>query len=98
MIGALILVRPLLVVWAFGLPMPIFIAGILWAGGDLIGAIGYFTGNPISNTGNLAHLSGMFIGLIFGIVFRNWRSRRERKDKVPLNEDYMRNWEEGYLR
>lgn len=97
-IGALIAVRPMLVVWAFGLPMPIFIAGILWAGGDLMGAIGYFTGNPIDNTGNLAHLSGMFIGLVFGLVFRNWRLRREKSAHVQLNEDYMRNWEEGYLR
>ena len=67
-IGALIIVRPMLVVWAFGLPMPIFIAGIVWVAGDLIGAIGYFAGNPIDNTGNIAHLAGMFFGLLFGIV------------------------------
>jgi len=97
-IGALIAVRPMLVVWAFGLPMPIFIAGILWAGGDLMGAIGYFTGNPIDNTGNLAHLSGMFIGLVFGLLFRDWRRKLLNRGRVQLNEDYMRNWEEGYLR
>lgn len=63
-IGALIFVRPLMIVWAFGLPMPIFIAGLLWAGGDVIG---FFV--P-SNVANLAHLSGMFFGLIIGAFYR----------------------------
>lgn len=63
-IGALVFVRPLMVVWAFGLPMPLFIAGGLWAVGDLIG---FFV--P-SNVANLAHLSGMFFGLLLGAVYR----------------------------
>ncbi len=63
-IGALIFVRPLMIVWAFGLPMPIFIAGILWAGGDLIGLF------VPSNVANLAHLSGMFFGLVIGAFYR----------------------------
>ena len=63
-IGALIIVRPFMVVWAFGLPMPIFIAGILWAAGDVIGI--FMPGN----VANLAHLSGMFFGLIFGAIYR----------------------------
>ncbi len=63
-IGALIIIRPLMIVWAFGLPMPIFLAGILWAIGD---AIGIFV--P-SNVANLAHLSGMFFGLVFGILYK----------------------------
>ena len=40
-IGALIFIRPSLPVWVFGLPMPIFIAGILWAVGDVMGAFGF---------------------------------------------------------
>ena len=69
-IGALIFVRPLQVVWAFSLPMPIFVAGILWAIGDIIGAVGFFAGNPIDNTGNIAHLSGMGFGLLLGIFYK----------------------------
>lgn len=65
-IGALIVLRPFMVVWAFGLPMPLFIAGILWAVGD---AIGIFV--P-SNVANLAHLSGMFFGLVFGAFYRKY--------------------------
>src|SRR3989344_3196496 len=48
--GALVFVRPLLVVWAFGLPMPMFVAGILWVVLDVLGTYGFLTGNPIDNT------------------------------------------------
>lgn len=70
-IGALIIVRPWLFVWAFGLPMPIVIAGILWAAGDLIGLF------VPSGVANLAHLSGMFFGLIFGMLYRKYARTRQ---------------------
>ena len=69
-IGALIIIKPMMIIWAFGMPMPIFIAGIIWGVGDLLGAIGFLVGNPIDNTGNIAHLSGMFFGFILGALFR----------------------------
>ena len=97
-IGSLVIVRPLLVVWAFGLPMPIFVAGILWAAGDLIGAIGFLSGAPIDNTGNLAHLSGMFFGLLLGAFYRNWKSQGIRRNRVYLEESQVRDWEDSYLR
>ena len=98
-IGTLIIVRPLLVVWAFGLPMPIFVAGILWIGADILGTIGFLSGNPIDNTGNIAHLSGMLLGFIFGILWRDWRARRVRRvGGIELNERAMRKWEDNYLR
>ncbi len=75
-IGALIVVRPMMVVWAFGLPMPIFVAGIIWAVGDVLGAYGFLTGNPIDNTGNIAHLSGMVFGLLFGLFYRPMARKR----------------------
>lgn len=65
-IGAIVFIRPLMMIFAFGFPMPMFIAGILWATGDLIGFF-YSTGG---NTANIAHLSGMFFGLIFGAIYR----------------------------
>lgn len=98
-IGALIVIRPLLFVWAFGIPMPIFIAGILWSSFDLLGAIGYLTGNPLDSTGNIAHLSGMFFGLIFGAFFRGGiRVRKRMNYGLVMDERVMRNWEERYLR
>jgi len=95
-VGALIFVRPMQVVWAFGLPMPIFVAGIFWAIGDLMGAVGFLMGNPINNTGNLAHLSGMGIGLLMGAFFRK-KKKVIRRKKFEFDERFMRNWEESYL-
>lgn len=63
-IGALIFIRPLMFIFAFGFPMPLFLAGILWAAGDLIGLF------VPSNVANLAHLSGMLFGLIIGSIYR----------------------------
>ena len=99
-IGALILVRPMLTVWAFGLPMPIFVAGIIWAAGDLLGAIGYLTGNPINDTGNIAHLSGLFVGLLMGIFYRKRFSLIENQNspRVLVHEGSMRAWEDRWIR
>ncbi len=96
-IGALILIRPGLMVWAFGIPMPMFVAGILWGAGDLIGAIAFFSGNPINNTGNIAHLSGMLIGLILGFFYRQKKSDNG-KIVYRLNESEIRRWEDYHLR
>lgn len=95
-IGALIFIRPWMVVWAFGLPMPIFIAGILWASGDLLGAYGFLTGNPIDNTGNIAHLSGIFFGFLFGLFYRRL-IRKPRKLNVSIDENEIRGWEKGWM-
>ena len=67
-IGALIIIRPWMVVWAFGLPMPLILAGVLWAVGD---AIGLFIPSGVAN---LAHLSGMFFGIILGFLYRKSKS------------------------
>lgn len=97
-IGALIIIRPGLPIWAFGLPMPIFVAGLLWIGADLIGAFGFFSGNSLSNTGNLAHLSGMLVGFVFGWVYRKLIKKKARKINVSIDENVVRNWEDTYLR
>ncbi len=98
-IGALIFIRPLMTVWAFGLPMPIFVAGIFWIGADVLGAVGFFVGNPIDNTGNIAHLSGILFGFLFGWFYRKLFVRKYlRKIDVSLDENQMRNWEDVHLR
>lgn len=89
-IGALIIIRPLLPIWAFGLPMPIFVAGIIWVVGDVIGIF------IPSGVGNIAHLSGIFFGLILGFLFRK-RISKNKKNVVIINENSFRKWEDGYL-
>ena len=89
-IGALVLIRPMLVVWAFGLPMPMFLAGALWAVGDVIGIF------VPSNIANVAHLSGMFFGLVFGLIYRERVSTKNEK-RLIIDESSMRKWEEVNL-
>jgi len=96
-IGALIFVRPMMTVWAFGLPMPLFVAGLLWIGADLIGAVGFFVGNPLNNTGNIAHLSGILFGFIFGYFYRKKFVRRNRIN-VSIDEGDVRSWERSWMR
>ena len=91
-IGALIVVRPSMMVWAFGLPMPMFIAGILWAAGDLIGVF------VPSNVANIAHLSGMFAGLIFGAFYRTWKYERKSVNSDYVDENLIRGWEDRNMR
>jgi len=67
-IGALVIIRPLMMVWTFGLIMPLFIAAFLWVTADILRTLGAF--GP-TNIGSIAHLSGIFIGLILGFVFRS---------------------------
>lgn len=64
-LGALIMLRPKMTVWAFGMPMPMFIAGILWVGAGVLGVF------MPSNVGDIAHLSGIGLGLILGIIYRS---------------------------
>ena len=91
-IGTLIVVRPTLVVFAFGLPMPMFIAGILWAVGDVIGLF------VPSNVGNIAHLSGLAIGLLFGAFYRDWKQLKIPRERTSLDEGFMRDWEDAHMR
>ena len=99
LIGALIVVRPGLMIWAFGMPMPIIVAGILWMSGDLIGIF------IPSNVANIAHLAGIGFGLMFGEFYRKLklgkiRSSREqdRKRKVIVDEKSVRVWENYHMK
>jgi membrane associated rhomboid family serine protease len=91
-LGCLTLIQPGMMVWAFGLPMPMFIAAILWTAGSVLGI--FMPGN----TGHIAHLSGILIGLIFGIFIRMKMPRKIKKQKIEIPEAYLREWENRYVR
>jgi membrane associated rhomboid family serine protease len=93
-LGALVAIRPMMVVWVYGLPMPVFIAGIVWV---IAGVAGLFAPSDI---GHIAHLSGIGFGLVLGLIFRDWSKREQRDDagKIIINEHSMRKWEEDYMR
>ncbi|MFH1500609.1 MAG: rhomboid family intramembrane serine protease [archaeon] len=91
-IGALTVIRPGMPVWAFSVPMPLILAAVIWAVGDVMGAFGFGQ----QGIGNFAHLSGLVVGLIFGAYFRGWGVERKGK-KVEVPEEAVRVWEDRYM-
>jgi membrane associated rhomboid family serine protease len=90
-LGALIIIRPMMTVWVSGIPMPMMIAGLVWVAGGVLGLF-----YP-SSTGHIAHLSGIGIGLILGIIWRDWSRKQEIVEKLKLNEQYMQEWEDYHM-
>jgi membrane associated rhomboid family serine protease len=93
-LGCLAILRPKMVVWVFNLPMPMFLAAILWV---IAGVLGVFM--P-SNVGDIAHLSGIAVGFIFGLFYlkRFGAEKREARKRIWIDERSMRNWEERVMR
>lgn len=89
-LGCLAVIRPLMMIWAFGFPMPMFIAAILWVGAGVLGIF------MPSNVGDIAHLSGIGVGFIIGLFLREWKVAKKELIRVP--EGYMRVWENNYMR
>jgi len=95
-LGALTIMRPGMFVWAFGFPMPMFLAALFWIAGGVLGLF------MPSQTGHIAHLSGIAVGFILGIFFKALRKqRRFRREAVieagePSEAD-MRRWEQSYM-
>lgn len=98
-IGALAVIRPLMIVWTFGMIMPMFVVAIIWMAGSLLGIFGF--GDP--TTGYLAHLSGIFIGILYGFFIRlRIKTFKENnsyffKRKIKIPENVMRKWEWVYF-
>jgi len=93
LIGCLTILRPKMIVWAFGMPLPLFIAAILWAFADL----GGFFAIVQDNTANIAHLAGLGFGLIIGTFLRNNFKIEKTKRKTKVPEKVIRVWETKYM-
>ena len=73
-IGALIVLMPeLRLLFLFIVPMPLWFAGIIYALIDLFGV--FFP----SGVGNIAHLAGMGLGLLYGLYLKKQKRRFDRK-------------------
>jgi membrane associated rhomboid family serine protease len=91
--GVLMIIRPKMIVWAAGFPMPMLIAGFVWAGGDLIGLF------VPSNVGHIAHLSGMIIGFLFSIFMKDqYKEKNLEENRIVLDEKEMQRWEDIHLK
>lgn len=63
-IGTLAIIKPGMVVWLYGVPMPMILALFVWVGIDILGIF------VPSQTANIAHLSGILVGVVFGFYLR----------------------------
>ena len=84
MIGVLIILMPgLRLLLFFVVPMPLWLVGILYAMLDIFG-IFYPSG-----VGNIAHLTGMAIGLAYGLYLKKEKRKFDRKfhSKRHLGKD-----------
>jgi len=91
MLGALIILMPnLRLLFLFIIPMPLWVAGIVWI---LIDALGIFIPSGI---GNIAHLVGIGCGLLFGLYLKKQRKVYQKKfsSKTHMDVDDI----EEYLR
>ena len=94
-IGAITILKPTMIVYTFGLILPMFMATIIYIIADILRTFGAFN----SNVGAIAHLSGIFIGFLFGIYFRlKIKKYQEGKIDIKFNENYMKNWEDKFMR
>ena len=95
-IGYAAIKRPGMVVPAFGIPMYISAAALLWI---LLDVAGIFY--P-SNIAHLSHISGFIIGLAFGFYDKEWRIKeRGEKNKEGqdiISDEEIEEWEEQYMR
>lgn len=90
--GALMILRPGMIVWAFGIPMPMALAGLLWISGDIFGVF------APDNVGHLAHLAGVAAGLVFGAFLRENKKNIYQEQRIVFDENSVQRWEDNYLK
>jgi membrane associated rhomboid family serine protease len=98
-LGTLAVLRPMMVVWAFSMPMPMFVLAIIWTFGSIMGIFGFGD----QGTGHLAHLSGIFIGITYGLFLRlKHKTYKENStmftSKIIIPEEDIRRWEDYHLK
>lgn|SRR3989338_5254260 len=89
-LGVLAALRPKMVVWTYGVPMPMFVAVAFWFLLDFAGV--FFP----SNIANVAHIAGLFAGLAIGIATRSSYKEPARR-REALSKEELDDWEGEYM-
>ncbi len=92
-IGTLVVLRPKMIIWLNFMPAPMWLAAIIWAVIDVSGI--FLPGN----TANIAHLGGLFFGLLIGFfLLKRFRERKGSKLSDALTGKDIDSWENYYMR
>lgn len=93
-LGCLAILRPRLVVWVMGAPMPMIVASFVWVLIDFIGMFSY------DNVAHEAHLFGLGLGAAAGLLMHRRYGeplmKRKKDEEYPTSED-MKEWEDRYM-
>ena len=90
--GALAAIRPRMTIYVSFVPMPMAVAVLLWAAGDLIGLF------APSNVANAAHLFGLAFGIIIGLSLREkHKDSRKKRDDFDISEEEFEDWEDNWM-
>jgi len=90
-LGCLAVLRPKMRVFIGMIPMPMFVAALVWIGGDVIGLF------APSGIANAAHLGGMFFGLVAGLYLRNKYLQSPPQQTRQISESRFNNWEDRWM-
>ena len=93
LIGTLAVLRPRMVVWSLGVPMPIVVAAGVWVLLDLAGF------STADNVAHAAHIAGLVFGVVLGLFF--WETYGDRKGKGKreelISDEEHERWEKEYM-
>ena len=93
-LGTLGILRPRMRVYVSYVPMPMAVAVVLWAMGDLIG---FFAPSGVAHA---AHLFGLVFGLIIGFYLKKKygeKIRPKRKSSINIDEEEFEDWEDEWM-
>jgi membrane associated rhomboid family serine protease len=93
-LGTLAVLRPRMRVYISYVPMPMSVAVIVWAAGDLIG---FFAPSDVANA---AHLFGLAVGLLIGFYLKKKYGERripKRKSRIKIDEEEFEEWEDEWM-
>jgi membrane associated rhomboid family serine protease len=80
--GALAMLMPFMMVWVMGMvPLPMIAMAIIWALMEFFGI--FDIGSGIAHG---AHLGGLFIGMVYGLVLRMIKKKRQRMERIRFEE------------
>ncbi len=91
-LGTLAVLRPRMTVFALGVPMPMLAAAAAYLVLDVLGVF-YPT-----NVANIAHITGLFAGLVAGLLLRKkFPEPRKRKSEKIVSDRELSEWEDKWM-